>query len=122
MKNLLMVYSGIRSAEKTLVDGEVHTLYFKAKTPADVAAFTGAERRIENTEAGDQLRELVRAEFIAKSLCNEDGTLMFTVEEAKLIPATLKPELCQMILVGSNVPGESGKASPPREKSGSGTS
>jgi len=32
-----------------------------------------------------------------------------TEDEAKLIPATLKPELCNMILIGSNEIGEAGK-------------
>jgi hypothetical protein len=122
MKSLLMFHGGIRSAKKTLVDGEEHTLYFKAKTPAEITAFVGSQQRLKDNEEGDKLRQKQRAEFIASSMCDEDGKLEFTVEEAMLIPATLKPELCQMILVESNTPGESGKRLPPEEKTGTGES
>lgn len=122
MKSLLMFHGGIRTATKTLIDGEEHVLYFKAKTPAEVAAYVGAERRVPDTAEGDNLRQKTRAIFIATSMCDVEGVLMFTAQEAELIPATLKPELCNMILEGSNTPGESGKFSPPREKSGTGTS
>jgi hypothetical protein len=121
-KSLLLFRGGIRSAEKTLGDGQVHTLHFKAKTPNELAVFLGASGRIENTEAGDLGRQRMRAEFIASALCNEDGTPLLTVDEAILIPATLKPELCAMIIEGSNSIGEAGKGLRPEGMIGSGTS
>ena len=108
-KALLMFHGGVRSAVKTLSDGKEHTLHFRAKTPSEVALFLGGERRYSDDEAGDKLRERKRAEFIAGALCDEAGAALMTSEEATLIPATLKPELCQMIVQSSNDLGEAGK-------------
>ncbi len=108
-KSLLMARGGIRSAKKTLDDGNEHTLHFKAKTPNEIATYSGAERRIPETAAGDLLREKMRAEFIAGSLCDETGAALMTVDEALLVPATLKPELCHMILLGSSETTDAGK-------------
>lgn len=108
-KSLLMFRSGVRSAVKKLADGQDHTLYYKAKTPDEIALFLGAQNRVSDDEAGDIARQRTRAKFIATSLCNEDGTLLMTEAEANLIPATLKPELCTLIITGSNDIGDAGK-------------
>lgn len=108
-KSLLLFRGGVRSAKKKLADGNQHTLYYKAKTPDEIAMFIGATQRITDDEAGDLMRQTVRARFIATSLCHEDGALLLTEDEARLIPATLKPELCQLIMEGSNDIGEAGK-------------
>lgn len=105
-----MARGGILSAKKTLSDGNEHTIYFRAKTPAEVVAFSGAERRYADDDKGDLAREKARAKFIAESLCDEAGAPLLTEAEAMQIPATLKPELCGMVLTGSNAPGEAGKA------------
>lgn len=111
-KSALMVSVGaVLSDVKTLADGKEHTLYFKAKSTTEVATFLGAERRDKDeTEADDLAREGRRAKFIATSLCEEDGSVVMTLDEAMQIPATLKPELCQMIVAGSNKPAGAGKA------------
>lgn len=121
-KSLLMFHGGVRSAVRKLADGNEHTLHFKAKTPSEVTAFLGAERRFTDDAAGDKARDKHRAAFICASLCDESGELLMTEAEAMLIPATLKPQLCQMVVDESNQPGEAGKGSPPGESSGSGTS
>ena len=107
MKELLMVArGGVLSATKTLSDGNEHTLYFKARTAAEVVAFAGAEKRFPDTDEGDLAREKNRAKFIADSLCDEAGAALMTVDEAMLIPSTFKPELCGMVLTGSNKAGK----------------
>ncbi len=108
-KSLLMFRGGIRTATKKLADGNEHQLHYKAKTPDEIAVFLGAQGRFTQDEAGDLARQRTRAKFIASSLCNEDGTPLMTEAEAMLIPATLKPELCELIVVGSNEIGDAGK-------------
>lgn len=108
-KSLLMVRGGVRSAKKVLSDGNEHTLYFQARMPNEIAVFMGAERRFTEDEAGDLAREKARARFIASSLCDESGQPLMTLDEAMAIPQTLKPEICAMVVLGSNQPGEAGK-------------
>jgi hypothetical protein len=110
MKALLMARGGVLSAKKKLSDGQEHTLYFKAKTPDEIATFLGAERRYTADEAGDLAREKRRAEFIASSLCDEGGAVLMTLEEARQIPTLLKPEICALIFEGSSNPGDAGNA------------
>lgn len=108
-KGLLLFRGGVRSAKKKLADGNEHALFFRAKTPNEIALYVGAMGRITNDEAGDIARQTIRARFIATSLCHEDGSALLTEAEAELVPATLKPELCQMIMEGSNDLGDAGK-------------
>ena len=110
VKELLLFRGGVRSATKKLADGQEHTLYYKAKTPDEIAVFLGSQSRFTNDETGDLARQKTRAKFIASSLCNEDGSPLLTESEAMMIPATLKPELCELIVVGSNEIGDAGKA------------
>jgi hypothetical protein len=121
-KSLFMFRGGVRTITKKLADGTEHTIYYKAKTPNEIALFLGAEGRVPNDEKGDLLRQEIRANFIADSLCNEDGSLLMTRADALLIPSTLKPEICQFIVTGSNEIGDAGNVSPPEGMSGSGTS
>lgn len=108
-KSLLMFRGGVRSVSKKLADGEEHMLFYKAKTPNEIAVFLGAQGRFTQDEAGDLARQKTRAKFIAESLCNEDGSPLMTEAEAQMIPATLKPELCELIVTGSNEIGDAGK-------------
>jgi len=108
-KALLMFRGGVRSATKTLADGQEHTLHYRAKTPDEIAVFLGAQTRFTNDEAGDLARQKARAKFIASSLCDEAGEPLMTDAEAALIPATYKPELCEMIITGSSEIGDAGK-------------
>lgn len=108
-KSLLMFRGGVRSATKTLSDGQEHTLHYKAKTPNEISVFLGSQTRFSEDEAGDLARQVSRAKFIASSLCTEDGAPLMTEQEAQLIPTTLKPQLCEMIVIGSNDIGEAGK-------------
>jgi hypothetical protein len=108
-KALLLFRGGVRSVTKTLADGNEHVLHYKAKTPNEIALYVGAEGRYTNDAAGDLARQKARAEFIASSLCNEDGSPLLTADEAMNIPATLKPELCGLIVKGSNEIGDAGK-------------
>jgi hypothetical protein len=121
-KSLLLFRGGVRSAVKRLADGADHTLYYKARTPDEIAVFLGAQQRITPDAAGDLERQRQRAAFIAASMCTETGEPLLTEDEARQIPATLKPELCEMIVVGSNEVGALGKALPPGASDGSGTS
>ena len=108
-KSLLMFRGGVKSAKKKLSDGNEHELHFLARTPDEIALYLGAEQRVSDDVAGDVARQLLRARFIAASLCYPDGSLLMSLEEAQAVPATLKPELCQMIVFGSNSIGEAGK-------------
>lgn len=108
-KALLMFRGGVRSTVKKLADGQEHTLHYLAKTPDEIAVFLGSQGRFTNDEAGDLARQKTRAKFIASSLCDESGAALMTEAEAALIPATLKPDLCEMIVIGSNEIGDAGK-------------
>ena len=108
-KSLLMFRGGVRSIKKKLSDGNEHTLYYKAKTPTEIVLYLGAERRFVDSPESDVAREKLRAEFIANSLCDENGELLFTKEEAMLIPASLKLEICFFIHTGSNDVGDAKK-------------
>jgi hypothetical protein len=121
-KSLLMVRGGVRCVKKTLADGKEHDIFYKARTPNEIALYLGAESRVPNDENGDLMRQKSRAQFIADSLCNEDGSVLMSLDEALMVPATLKPELCRLIVQGSNEIGEAGNVSPPAGLSGSGTS
>lgn len=124
-KTLLLVnVGGVLSDVQKLSDGNEHTLHFKAKSSAEVAAFWGFVRRSKDeSETSDLARERRSAEFIASSLCDEVGVLVFSgADEAMAVPPTLKVELVNMIIAGSNKPAGSGKVLPPRETLGSGTS
>lgn len=101
-KSLLMYRGGVRATQKTLADGKEHTLHFKARTPSEVAQYLAAEARFENTDVGVRAREKMRADFIADSLCTETGEPLMTASEALLIPATLKPEICMLVVQGSS--------------------
>jgi hypothetical protein len=108
-KALLLFRGGVRTATKTLSDGQDHQIFYKAKTPDEIAVFLGAQSRFTPDKAGDLMRQKTRAEFIASSLCNEDGSPLMTDAEAQMIPATLKVELGEMIVRGSNEIGDAGK-------------
>jgi hypothetical protein len=108
-KALLLFRPGIRSFKKKLVDGQEHTMFYRAKTPDEIALYVGAMNRVSEDEAGDIARQTLRARFIATALCNEDGSPLMSEEEARLIPSTLKPELCTAIMEGSNEIGDLGK-------------
>lgn len=96
--------SGVRSAERKM-DGQLVTLHFKAKTPNELALFMAAESRTK--DAGDDAsvlaREQHRAAFVASSLCDEAGKLIFTnAEQVQQVPPLMKMELAYMIVQESN--------------------
>lgn len=107
-KNSLMFRGGIKSAKKNLSDGKEHTIFFKSRTPDEIAVFVGKQQRNADDTAGDLSRQKQRAEFISNSLCNEDGTQLMTVEEAQLIPMSLKAQICEMVINGSSEIGDLG--------------
>jgi hypothetical protein len=107
-KQILMFRGGVKSATKKLADGKEYTIFFKSRTPEEIAVFVGIQSRMTDDTAGDLARQKGRAEFIANSLCNEDGSLLMTIEEARMIPVTLKPQLCEMIITASNDIGDLG--------------
>lgn len=122
--SLFTFRSGIREVKRKLGDGQVHTLYFKAKTPNELALFMGAEKRYPATDEGDILRETTRADFIASSLCDEAGNLLFGKgkADAQSIAPLMKMELAFMIVSESNrSDAEVGKGLPPGARNGSGT-
>lgn len=124
--------SGIREVKRKLGDGQEHSLYFKVKTPNELALYLGAEKRYPETAEGDLLREATRAEFVASSLCDEAGELLFASKaegkkaagkpDPQTIPPMMKMELAFMILTESNRSDAAvGKDSQPGETSGSTT-
>lgn len=109
-KSLLMYRGGVRSVVKRLADGNEHTLYYKAKTPNELAAYYGAEAAFAEDEKGNVERQKFRARFIAGSLCTEAGEPLLTPAEAELITGTLKGEICAFIAIGSNEAGNAGNS------------
>jgi hypothetical protein len=107
-KSLLMYRGGVRSVVRKLVDGQDHTLHFKARTPNEMAAFFGSLDLIEKGPKGNVDRQKIQAAFIADALCNEDGTQLMTPADAELIPGSLKVEICAFITTESNKAGTSG--------------
>lgn len=104
-KALLLYRGGVRSVVRTLADGAEHTLYYKARTPNELAVYFGAESTFGDDEKGNLARQKARARFIADSLCTEDGEPLLTLAEAELVPGTLKAEICQFVIAGSNEAG-----------------
>lgn len=108
-KSRLLFRGGIRSFTKTYEDETVETFHYKARTPNELAAFVGGENVLKDDAAGGIARQKHRAQFLASSLCTETGEALVTVAEAEMIPGTLKAEICNLIVVGSNDVGEAGK-------------
>lgn len=104
-KALLLYRGGVRSVVRTLADGAEHKLYYKARTPNELAVYFGAESSFGDDEKGNLARQKARARFIADSLCTESGEPLLTVAEAELVPGTLKAEICQFVIAGSNEAG-----------------
>jgi len=104
-KALLLFRGGVRSVVRTLADGAEHTLYYKARTPNELAAYFGAEQSFGDGEKANVARQKARAKFIAESLCTETGEPLLTLAEAELVPGTLKAEICEFIVTGSNEAG-----------------
>lgn len=101
--------------EVTLGDGTKHTLHFKELPVTTFRKFAIAESsQDEDARAG------AMAKLICESVCNPDGKLAMSYQKA----LTLKPgparALMEVIYEINGVTGPN--ASPPREKSGSGTS
>jgi hypothetical protein len=109
LKALLMFRGGVRSVSKTLADGQEHELFYRARTPNELAAHFGAENVLKDDAAGAVERQKMRARFIASSMCDEKGDPLMTVKEAEDIPGGLKAELLALIVAGSNEIGEAGK-------------
>ena len=105
MKALLLARGGVRSFERTLADGEKHTLYYNARTPAEVAAARGAIIAGQDTEQGMVNVDRFLAKFLLDSMCNEDGTPLLTKAEASQIPNGLKMTLALSIVQGSEETG-----------------
>ncbi len=108
-KSLLMFRGGVRSTKKTLADGQEHTLYYKARTPNEIAGFLAADTALSNDEKGTLNRQKSRARFIAESLCDETGDPLMTTAEAEQIPVSLKVEIVALVIEGSSETGEAGK-------------
>lgn len=121
-KSLLMYRGGVRSVDRKLADGQEHKLFYKAKTPNELAAYFGALDVLQAGPDGAVSRQKEYAKLIAGSLCDEHGEPLMSFAEAELIPAGLKREICDFITVGSNQAGVSGNDLPPKERTGSGTS
>jgi hypothetical protein len=107
-KSLLMYRGGVRSVVKKLVDEQEHTLHYRAKTPNELAAFFGGLHVLQPGEEGAVARQKLQAKLIAESLCHPDGEPLMTLADAELVPASLKAQICDFILVGSNETGVSG--------------
>lgn len=105
----LLFRGGVRAFAKVYEDGTSETFHYKARTPNELAAFSGAENVLGTDAEGAVKRQKLRAKFIAESLCDESGEPVVTAAEAEKIPAPTKVELCQLILDGSNEVGDAGK-------------
>jgi hypothetical protein len=97
-------------------DGAEHTLYFREVSAVEFRKFAFAE------QSGDeQVQAGSAAKLVAASLCEPDGKPAITYAQAlKLKPAAMKELLAATLAV--NGLDDAGKASPPGENSGSGTS
>lgn len=108
-KSLLMFRGGVRSVKKLLADGKEHDLFYKARTPNELAQHFGAANALPNDGDGAVSLQKLRAKFIAASLCTEDGEPLMTIAEAENIPGTLKNEIVLMVSQGSAEIGDAGK-------------
>jgi hypothetical protein len=108
-KSLLFARGGIREAKKVFADGQEHTFHYKAKTPNELAAHFGAINIAKEDADGMVAMQKELARFIAASLCEPDGSPFITPAEAERIPGSLKAELRNLILIGSNEAGDAGK-------------
>ena len=106
---LMMFAGGIRTATRTLADGKEHKLFFKARDPEEIAVFLGEQSRFPDTKDGDLKRHRHRAKFIADSLTDEAGEPLLTPEAANKLLLTLRPQLVEMIVRGSEGVGDAGK-------------
>lgn len=111
----------IKEGELNLATG-AQKLFYRTRTPNEIACFAGAERRYSQSEEGDLQREVSRAAFVADSFCDEDGKPLMTKEEAQRVPTLVKFDLCMLVVTGSSTIGEAGKASLPGASTTSGTS
>jgi hypothetical protein len=101
----------------------MHRIFFKARTPDELALFYSRNARTPATTEGDLESVKLRREFIQASLCNEDGSQLMTMAQAKKLHLTLLPQLCSMICDGSSGVDEAKKNLPTDEAtSTSGTS
>jgi hypothetical protein len=101
--SLFQFRGGVRSlGKKKLVDGNEYELFYKARTPSDVSGFRAGFSSFPDTEQGGIEREQFLTKFIAAAMCNEDGSALFTPQQAALVPDTLKTELALLIVRGSS--------------------
>lgn len=108
IKKFLIPTGGIKSSPFKCLDGVERTLHFKCKTQDEIVGFAGSLMRLKDDEEGDLKRQRIRAEFVASSLCDETGALLMTGDEAYLIPAITKVEMCELIIKLSNDIGDAG--------------
>lgn len=107
-KNFLIPTGGIKSSPFKCLDGVERTVHVKCKTQDEIVGFAGSLMRLPDDEKGDLKRQRVRAEFIANGLCDETGEPLMTADEAYLIPAMTKVEICELIIKLSNDIGDAG--------------
>lgn len=103
---LLQYRGGVRSlGKKKLADGNEHELFYIARTPAEVSVLYGklaAADKIEDVEKRVAMVNRLETQYIAASMCQDDGSPLLTEEQAAKVPLTLKRELRDLISLGSN--------------------
>jgi len=99
-----------------LADGTKHILHFR-EVPATVF------RKFQMDESSDDedVRANSIARLIAASLCNADGSPAMSVEKAAMLKPNPSNAIFSAVLSVNGV-GAKGKAQPPGEPTGSGTS
>lgn len=107
-KSLLMYRGGVRSVTKQLADGNEHQIFYKARTPSEIAGFRGAVSSFASDEKGQVARDKYMGRFLSSALVNEDGSQLLTVAESDNVPDTLKLELCLLVIAGSTETGDAG--------------
>ena len=108
-KSRLMFRGGTRTFTKKYPDETEEVFHYKARTPNELAAHFGALAAFTETSDGYVARQKHLAKFIAESLCDESGQPLLTAKEADQILASLKAEIVNLIVLGSNEAGDAGK-------------
>lgn len=85
----LFVSTQVVEREVELADGKKHKLFFKELTAADIARYVNALN-----SSDEEVQVMANPKLIAQSICEQDGKLAITVEQAtKLKISSIGPIL-----------------------------
>lgn len=84
LDNSFFVSTKVQEREVSLADGKKHKLYFKEITAADVARYLNALN-----SSDEDSRSTANQKLISLSLCDADGKLAITFEQACQLKANV---------------------------------